>query len=193
MTFLKARSSLAPTLALVALTTSQAAHAQQACVEPEDVADTFVYIMPGAFDTALKMCGDSIGTDSFMRSNEGDGFIEKFRVQQDDAWPGTFRFIKAYIAAQADGDPGAAAMLDAAPPETIRPFIDGMLGSMIGEQLKPDMCVKINRVLELASPLPVENMGGLVAFIIEEVDLKEPDICKNDGTVTVIPEGPVAE
>lgn len=193
MTLPNTRSIFASTLAMVALTTAQAAHAQQACVEPEDVADTFVYIMPGAFDTALKTCGDGIGADSFMRSSDGEAFIEQFRVQQDDSWPGTLRFIKAYIAAQAGGDEGATAMIESMPEKTIRPFVDGMLGSMIGEQLKPDMCTKVNRVLELASPLPVENMGGLVAFIIEEVDLKEPDICKNDGTVTVTPEGPISE
>ena len=193
MTLSKTRTLFVSSLALISLTTAQAAQAQQACVEPEDVANAFIYVMPAAYDTALKTCGDSVAQDAFMRSSDGDAFIEQFRVQQDDVWPGTFRFLKAFIAAQADGDEGATAMLESTPEDTIRPFVDGLIGGMIGEQLKPDMCTKINRVLELASPLPAENMGGLIAFIVEEVDLKEPDICKADGIVTVIPEGPVAE
>ena len=54
---------------------------------------------------------------------------------------------------------------------------------------------QIARLEDLArrADLDPEFAKSFLAFIIEEVDLKEPDICKNDGTVTVIPEGPVAE
>ncbi|MEM6493843.1 MAG: hypothetical protein AAF650_05635, partial [Pseudomonadota bacterium] len=66
-------------------------------------------------------------------------------------------------------------------------------GQLIGEQIKPDSCGKIDRGVELMSPLPADNVSGLVAFVLELVKLDNPPVCKNDGTVTVIPEGPLSE
>jgi len=196
MTLSKTSTIFNSALALMALTSAQAAQAQQAqktCVEPQEVADTVVYVLPTAFDAALMKCGDAISPDSFMRSEAGDAFIEKFRNQQDQRWPGTYGFIKTFITAQADkGDSGTSQMIASLPEESLRPFVDGILGSIIAEELKPEMCAKANRVVELISPLPPENVGGLLSFIVEEVDLKDPDICKSDGSFTASSEEEVA-
>ncbi|MDJ0977757.1 MAG: hypothetical protein QNI87_04410 [Erythrobacter sp.] len=189
------RSLIAPAsaLALAALASAQAAHAQQACVVAEDAADAVVYAMPLAYDATMQTCDAQMGPDSFLRSADGRNFFEQFRVQQDERWQGTFRFLKVFIEQEADGDDGMGQMIAALPEESLRPFVDGLAAQMLAEEIKPDTCEKISRGAELLSPLPAENVGGLVAFILEMVDLDNPPVCGPDGTVTVIPEGPLSE
>ncbi|MEO0590837.1 MAG: hypothetical protein AAFZ11_09785 [Pseudomonadota bacterium] len=187
------RTLLASALAFTALGSAQAAQAQQACVAPEDAADAVVYVMPAAYDATLNSCKSEFNEETFLTSAEGSNFIEQFRTQQDERWAGTFRFLKVFIEAQSDGDEGMSEMIAAMPEESLRPFVDGILGQMIGEQIKTDTCGTIDRGVELLSPLPVENVGGLVAFILELVELDNPPICGLDGTIQVIPEGPLSE
>lgn len=188
------RRLLASALAFTAVGTAQTALAQQACVEPEDAADAVIYAMPAAYEATLKACDTEFDAGSFLRSADGQNFIEQFRTQRDERWDGTFRFLRTFMSAQGDGgDKGMADMISALPEESLRPFVDGLMGQLIGEQIKPDSCGKIDRGVELMSPLPADNVSGLVAFVLELVKLDNPPVCKNDGTVTVIPEGPLSE
>ena len=185
---------LASALGFAALTSAQAAQAQQ-CVMPADAADTVMYLMPVAYDGALKSCKGTLAEDAFLPSADGRNYIEKFRTQQDTTWAGTYRFAQVMIAAQGDSeDNGMAETLGALDESQLRPFADALLGQMIAEEIKPDSCEKIDRGVELLSPLPAENVGGLVEFVLELVDLGDTvPLCNADGTVRVIPEGPLSE
>jgi hypothetical protein len=171
---------IAPALALAALATAQTAQAQQqACVAAADLGDAVVYAMPIAFDAARDACANRLSRDGFM-ATEGDAFIATFRDGQDKAWPGAFRLLKAFMADKSKaegGDDGTAAMLSALPEESLRPFVDGIVGQMIAQEIKGDSCSKIERGVALIAPLPAENVGGLFAFIAELADLKNPPIC----------------
>lgn len=172
---------IAPILALTAITSAQAAQAQQqACVAAADLGDAVVYAMPIAFDAARTVCANRLTRDGFMATG-GERFMVPFRSSQDKAWPGAFRLIKTFMA---DGNNGGGAsgmdigaMISALPEESLRPFVDGLVGQMIAEEIKGDTCGKIERGLELIAPLPPENVGGLFAFIAEMADLKSPPIC----------------
>lgn len=186
------RSILASALSLAALTSAQAAQAQQACIMPADAADTVMYLMPVAYDGALKSCKSAFSDDAFLPSADGRAYIEKFRSKQDETWPGTYRAAQVMIASQGDQDGGMAETLGALDESQLRPFADALLGQMIAEEIKPDSCDKIDRGVELLSPLPAENVGGLVTFVLEMVGGGDLPVCNADGTVRVIPEGPVA-
>lgn len=169
----------APAIALAALASAQAAQAQQqACVAPADLGDATVYVMPIAFDAARNACANRLTRDGFM-ANGGEAFIAKFRAGQDSAWPGAFRLLKTFMADEkrSGGDADMTAMLSALPEDALRPFVDAMVGQMIAKEIKGDSCTRIERGLELVSPLPTENVGGLLAFVAELADLKNPPIC----------------
>ncbi len=173
---------IAPLVALAALASAQTAQAQQqACVAPADLSDAVVYAMPIAFDAARTACANRLTRNGFM-ATKGDGYIAQFRSQQDKAWPGAFRMIKTFMSEQnkegadkSDADIGA--MIANMPESALRPFLDALIGQMIAEQIKPDSCNKIERGLELVSPLPTENVGALVAFLIEVAEVKNPPVC----------------
>ncbi|AUX69969.1 hypothetical protein CHX26_11140 [Porphyrobacter sp. HT-58-2] len=172
---------LASSLAFAALASAQAGQAQQqACVDAADLADTIVYAMPIAYDASRTACANRFSRDGFM-ATRGDDFAAKFRARQDAAWPGAFRMLKTFVAK--DGEASSAsgmdmsAMLSTMPPEALRPFVDALVGQMIAQEIKGDTCNKIERGAELLSPLPADNIGGLVAFIAEMADLKNPPLC----------------
>ena len=39
----------------------------------------------------------------------------------------------------------------------------------------------IERAMELLAPLPPENLGGLLTFILDVTDVKEPAICETEN------------
>lgn len=168
---------LAPALALAALATAQTAHAQQqACVNAQDLSDAIVYAMPLAYDAAQTACANRFAADGFM-ATRGESYIAQFRATQDTAWPGAFRFLKTFMDKEGGSDDQMGAMLSSMPEDALRPFVDALVGQMLAEEIKGDSCGKIERGIELLSPLPAENMGGLIAFIAEMTDLKNPPIC----------------
>lgn len=168
----------APMLAVAALATAQTASAQQqACVQSADLADAVVYAMPIAYDAVRTACANRLARDGFM-ATQGDAFITDFRARQDAAWPGAFKLLKTFMAtdsAQADTDINT--MIASLPEDALRPFVDGLVGQMIVAEIKGDNCAQIERGVELISPLPTDNVGGLFAFIAEMADLKNPQIC----------------
>lgn len=172
---------IAPALAFAALASATAGQAQQkTCVNPADLSDAVVYTMPIAFDAARTTCANRLTQNGFM-ATKGDAYVAKFRGGQDKAWPGAFRILKTFMAQTSQGDAPAgmdiAAMLAGMPDATVRPFVDGLVGQMLAEEIKPADCGKIERVLELMSPLPTENVGGLIAFLVEVSDMKNPEVC----------------
>ena len=184
------RTALGSALALSALISAQTAQAQKHCVEPEDAADAVVYMMPTAYESTLSACENEFNSDSFLTSDAGRAFIDGFRGQQDQRWSGAYRFFKVFIQKETKGDDAMGEMLANLPEEALRPLIDGLLGQIIAKEIKPNTCGKIDRVVELLSPLPPENIAGLMSFILPEVDIKDPPVC---GTTRPSPPPPVIE
>ena len=172
---------LAPALSVLALATATTAQAQaQTCVQSADLADAVIYAMPIAYDALSTACQRQLKSDGFMARDKGR-FIQSFRDRQDDAWPGAFRMIKTFMAddkaARGGSENDMGAMIASLPEDALRPFVDGLVGQMIGGEIKPDSCGKIERGIELLSPLPPENVAGLLTFLLELSDAKNPPIC----------------
>jgi hypothetical protein len=177
------RHLFAPALALTALASATAAQAQQkACIEPADMTDAVIYAMPVAYDAARTACGDRFAASGFM-ARKGEAWVAAYRDGQDKAWPGALRVLKTFMAddaaAKGAGGDDMGAIISALPDDALRPFVEAMVGQMIAKEIKPDSCGTIERAVELLSPLPGENIGGLVAFVLEldDKDKKSP-ICE---------------
>ena len=53
----------------------------------------------------------------------------------------------------------------------------------IAEEIKPADCTKIERGLELISPLPRENVGGLIAFVVDIAERQALPTCTASQTL----------
>jgi len=172
--------ALAPSLALAALASATAAQAQQkACIPPADMTDAIIYAMPLAYDAAQTACANRFAADGFM-AREGDTWVATYRDGQNKAWPGALRVLKTFMADDAtakEGGDDMTAIITALPEDALRPFVDAMVGQMIAKEIKPDSCGTIERAVELLSPLPGENIGGLVAFFLEMDSKNKQPLC----------------
>lgn len=175
---------LSTALAFTALASAQAAAAQQACVEIADVSDAVTYAMPTLYNAIQEPCSPEFAASEFM-TYEADAFVAQFSDLQDEAWPGTLRLLKVFMAADAaekgEGEDPMLAAFEQMPPETLRPLVDVFVGQMIkddlAKDLKPSTCGDIAEVMELVSPLPPENIGGLAGFLARVAGLEKPPVC----------------
>jgi hypothetical protein len=180
---MKLKHLAAPALAFGAIVQAQAAQAQQACIAPADVGDMVVYTLPIAYDAARTACAGQFTQGGFI-ARDGARFIGPFRAKQNTSWPGAFRGMKMFMARQGTngrmGGMDMGGLLNTLPEGSIRPVADGIVGQMIAKEIKPKDCGKIERGMELLSPLPTENVGALFSFIAELVDLRSLEICAAD-------------
>ncbi|MDQ0565196.1 hypothetical protein [Qipengyuania citrea] len=151
----------AAALAAFGLLAAQPALAQR-CIAPQDVTDTGIYAVPILAEGFRASCTPYLAEDGFF-ATRGEAFVAPYASIQSDRWPGAFRTFMAL--ANGREDDGTAAMLSDLPPETLRPIVDAFLAQ------------KIEQAMELLAPLPPENFGGLLTFILDVTDVKEPGIC----------------
>lgn len=163
-------------LAGLGLIGSQAASAQQKCVKQTDLADAMVYSVPLAYSAYTTKCRGELSDNGFI-ATDGDEFISRYSALQDQRWTGAFEFLKTFMAKGDSSDP-TMAMIASLPPESLRPFVDAMVEMEISKEIKLADCGKIERVLEPLAPLPPENLGRLVAVVMDLLpDNREPALC----------------
>ncbi len=151
------------TLLIAAVSLSAPASAQIDQLDPQAIEAATVYALPIAFDGFRKTCADRLAPDGFVAINE-NRLEAKFSAGAADAWPEAKAVLIEMAAKEGDG---ADAFLRDLPDEALKPFVDGVFQSIIAGEIKPQQCGDIERGLELLDPMPVENIAGLLGFIIE--------------------------
>ena len=184
-------SRISALFAFTALGLSQGALAQREppppapCIDQADVSSAAVYALPDLLETFRTRCATELRADGFM-AREGSALISKYQGQQEQSWPGARRFFAAF-AGNPSGSKGDASlaqfgdMVDDMPDELLRPAISFVIKEQLGPEIKLKDCRKIERGLELFSPLPPENMGGVVALIVDLADPGKPAVCPLEG------------
>lgn len=163
--------------ALAAFATLCQAHAATAqpsnsCIKQADIADAVVYAAPGLVKAAKRKCASELSNKSFLMS-KGDKWASKFAEHKDASWQGTKRLIKQFGSQQI----GGSFSLDSLPDSMMRPIADQTFPELLTRDLKKEDCAKVNRMLELASPLPPKNVGALAAAALELAGRKNPSVC----------------
>ena len=70
------------------------------------------------------------------------------------------------------------AELNSLPDEIVRPLLDAVFATKIGEEIKPQNCAKVERGLEVLAPINPRDAGALVAFVAAVANVKSAAICK---------------
>lgn len=183
------RRLFAPALAALALAQGAAAHAQQACAAPRDIDDAMTYAMPLAFDATRAACSTVLPSGGFL-AREGERLAARFRQRQDAAWPGALRILKLIVEQRgpdpAAGDIDFARVIETVPPETLRPLADALLRQMVAKEIAREDCRNIERALELLSPLPVENIAGLMTFLVDLAETNEIRVCAEQSKARAV-------
>lgn len=174
----KALKPAAVACALAALAQSQIALAQQ-CIAQQDVSDGVIYAMPSLVQAFETKCAGELADDGFLATSD-DTFLAPYRAQQQDSWPGAMRLLMqlAGTGDSAEGGDGAIGkMLEALPSDAVQPFVDAIIVQELSKEVKLQDCAKIERGIELIAPLPPENTGQLVVFILDITGVENPSLC----------------
>ena len=165
-------------LALCALAPPQMPFAQD-CFEQAYFSGATVYALPLLGDAFMNRCSSELSATGFM-ATQGEAFLEPYRARQDANWPATLRILQLF-GDRGSGPDGLSELVNSLPESALRPFVDAVIGTMVIKEIKLEDCAKIERGVELLSPLPPENVGGLMSFLMDMAGVKNPEICPYRG------------
>ena len=152
-------SRFAASLALAAVMVQPALAAPGQCVTAAEFHAGARFVMPILIDGAAKKCQPTLGNGSYL-ATKGAALAQRYASQAGDD-----DVITALVAKL---DPkGDMKGLDAG---ALKAFATVAVAKGMGDDLKPDVCPTIDKVLTQLDPMPAENTIGLVEVILRQVD-----------------------
>ena len=161
-------------IGLTALAGSQVAQAQQ-CLNQDDLAEAVVYLVPVLGASFKAKCGPSLSSDGFVADGL-DTMIARFEPLQAGAFPAALRVL-AVFASRDESAQEMLALTQGLPPEALQPLVDALIAGEFNKSIKLSDCANIERGVSLLAPLPPENVGGLVSFLMDVSGVKNPTVC----------------
>lgn len=145
---------------------AQAAAAEAAqCLSPVELRALATFAMPSVLTGVIDHCTPEVGAAGFM-STQGRSLIASYAAHKDSAWP-TARQAFFRLAGSKSGSSETSDMLAKMPDAALQPFVEGMIGGMVGSKLKPGQCAIADKMMRLLAPLPPENTSELLGTIFE--------------------------
>ena len=157
---------------------SVAASAQPACVTEDEVSAMAVYSVPNLVEAVRVRCNGQLAPNGFL--NRPDNPMRaRYATLQTRVWPRAKSGIMKYLAARAGNGQNAQSlgMLSTLPDQTVRPLVDALTVQEASPKIDVKQCGRIERVIELASPIDPETAGNVLGAVLGLVDPKELPIC----------------
>lgn len=149
-------------LALVAAIPAPAlaAAAEPPCLSAQEFTAVSTFALPGVIRGAAQRCMAVLPGDAFLRS-QSEALAKRYSVGRDRAWP---QAKAAFFKLGGNIDPQASSMLKAMPDESLKPFVESAVTSMVGQQLPTERCSAVDRLVMLLSPLPAESTAEVIGL-----------------------------
>lgn len=144
--------------------------AAQGELSPAEIEATTRYALPHAFNGYVTGCRPHLKKTGYVLAN-AERLRGKFAAGSEAFWPQAKKALMS-MAAKRDKT-GSAAMFANLPDDALRPFVDGLLVTMVTGEMKPELCRDVERGLAIMDPLPAENLGRFAAFLFELVERDE--------------------
>lgn len=146
-------------LALFSSAQVSAAPAAQCLTEP-DVHGLVAYMLPSLTEKVIERCASRLPADSYLNAR-GGGLVSQLRKGQSAAWPSA----RDAMVKMAGKDDGSSEMFRSMPESVVGPIMESTLTDKVGDDLKPQNCRDIDRVLSTMAPMPTANLVELVTAI----------------------------
>jgi hypothetical protein len=122
--------------------------------------------MPSVLTGVIDNCAPQLGANAFMTS-QGRSLVAAYAAGKDAAWPQARKAFFRLAQSGKNGDKDAMGAMGSMPDAALQPFVEGMIGGLIGAKLKPAQCGTADRLMRLLAPLPPENTAELLSTIVE--------------------------
>ena len=152
-------SRIAASLALAAVVVQPALAAPTQCITATEFHAGARFIMPILIDAVAKRCSPTLGDKSYL-STTGSNLVQRYAAQTGD------EIAVSSLVGKIDEKHDMKG-LDAA---DLKAFASVAVAKGLGDELKPETCPTIDKVLALLDPMPADNTIGLVEVILRQVD-----------------------
>lgn len=159
--------------AAIALTTGVSAASAQSmtatltlpCVTPVEAEALVASVIPELIGDVGRVCANVLPPSALVRQTSGP-FIDRYRAEADASWPRG----RTAIAKITGPEIGSLLGTDMA-----RPLLATLVTPLLTRDLQATDCPAVERIVNLAQPLPPRNLAGLFVSIVQLVDAKRTD------------------
>ncbi len=137
-----------------------AAAAETPCLTAQEFTAVSTFALPGVIRGAAQRCMPVLPSDAFLRS-QSENLAKRYSAGRDRAWP---EAKAAFFKLGGGMDPQSAGLLKSMPDESLKPFVEGAVTTMVGQQLPTDRCSVVDRLVMLLSPLPAESTAEVIGL-----------------------------
>jgi hypothetical protein len=147
------------------------------CISEREIAQLAIYSVPSMIQGVRAKCARSLSAKGFL-ATRGDAFAARYAELREETWPAAKSAITKFAGSKATAkDAEGFAMLAGLPDDAVRPLVDALIAQKVGEEIKPADCGKVERGIQLVSPLGPRDSGALLGFIFSLVKPEDAAVC----------------
>jgi hypothetical protein len=129
------------------------------CTNGAEVRDLMLSFAPAAFGSVRAQCAAGLPASSPLQDNSA--MMVRYKAAAQAAWPrGKAALLKLLPHDKKEAD--AQKIVDALTPEMVEALVVPQLVKTIG----PGDCRDIDRLVTLLEPMPADNLGDLIAWMV---------------------------
>ncbi len=172
------RTGLAAAAAAAIVLHPVAASAQQACVTEEEVSAIAIYSMPNLIEAVRVRCDGHLSPGGFL-NRPNSSLKSRYATLQTKAWPRAKSGLLKVLATKSSAAQGSQGldMIGSLPDNAVRPLVDALIVQEVSPKIDTGQCGRIERVIELASPIDPEIAGNVLGAVVGLVNPKELPVC----------------
>jgi len=143
----------------------------QPCLTPAQVSDVVLFVLPSALDAVAAKCRASLPANAYLLTG-GHALSERLSAESGRHWEGAVAALKSF---------GDKKMPEGISADTARALVRDVMAAELLKKVTTADCGRIDQGAELLAPLPPENLGRLIALVLEAAgDGKKgsPRICR---------------
>jgi hypothetical protein len=112
-------------------------------------------------------------------ARRGDGLIARYAALQNGAWPRAKAGMLKVLSSKSGAAQGRQTLDMAAnlPDSAVRPLIDALIVQELSPKIELDHCGRIERLIEVASPIDPEIAGTMLGVVAGIVNHKDLPVC----------------
>ena len=170
-------AALAGALALAAQPTLASAQSS-ACVTEAEVSAVAIYSLPGLVQSVRLRCNGELSPNGYL-ARRGDSLIARYAALQNGAWPRAKAGMLKVLSRQGSASQSRQTLDMAAnlPDSAVRPLVDALIVQELSPKIEIDHCRRIERLIEVASPIDPEIAGTMLGVVAGIVNHKDLPIC----------------
>ncbi len=134
--------------------------AEPPCLTAGEFTSLASYGLPSIINGVTRRCAATLPAEAWLLHN-GAELSARYAEAKPQAWPGA---RAAFMKLGKSGTSDATEAFRILPDTTQQLMVDGLIEGMVGQQLPPERCATVDRLVRLLAPLPPENTAELIAL-----------------------------